>query len=169
MNVKMRSRQRGVGMTEVLIALLLLAIAVLGFVALQVRASTTGNEAFFRTQAMAIAKDLGERARLNLGELATYTTAGNWAGAIGDIEACEAADCATAGLAAYDIANVRNSAATLLPNGQVAMRPCAGSLLSCIFVSWDDTTPTIGNAATDCVTAAGRYRNGATCIMLEAY
>lgn len=167
--MNMRSRQHGVGMTEVLIALLLLAIAVLGFVALQVRASATGNEAFSRTQAMAIAKDAGERVRLNLGQLATYTTVGNWGGAVGDIEACEAADCAPADLAAYDIANIRSSAANLLPNGRVAMRPCAGSLLSCIFVSWDDTTPTVGNGDNDCVTAAGRYRNNATCVMLEAY
>ena len=41
----MMKRQTGVGLVEVLVALVLLSIAVLGFVALQIRAITASNEA----------------------------------------------------------------------------------------------------------------------------
>lgn len=163
-----RNVQKGVGLTEVMVALLLLSVAVLGFIGLQVRASTAGNEAFSRTQAMAIAQDLAERIRLNVGQIAVYTTAANW-GAAGNRTACETAACTPAALAAYDIANVTNSAATLLPGGQIRMQQCVGSQVNCIFVSWDDTTPTVGGGDKDCVTTAGRYRNNATCVMMEAY
>lgn len=163
-----RSTQRGVGLTEVMVALLLLSVAVLGFIGLQVRASTAGNEAFARTQAMAIAQDLGERIRLNVGQIGTYTAATSWGGAR-NIAACEVAACGPAALAQYDIDNVSNSAATMLPNGQIRMQQCAGSVGNCIYVSWDETTPTVGGGTNDCVTTAGRYRVGATCVMMEAY
>lgn len=164
--------QRGVGLTEVMVALLLLSVGVLGFVALQVRASTVGNESFARTQAMAIAQDMGERVRLNIGQIDYYTTAGNW-GMAGNLTACETADCSSLQLAQYDIDHVSNSAATLLPSGRVSMQQCGGatptSVFHCIYVSWDDTTPTMGAGDNDCATAAGRYRDGATCVMMEAY
>lgn len=163
-----RNVQKGVGLTEVMVALLLLSVAVLGFIGLQVRASGAGNEAFARTQAMAIAQDLAERVRLNIDQIAAYTTAANWASA-SNKTACETATCDAVALAQYDMANVKNSAATLLPAGQISMELCPGSQLNCIFVSWDDTTPTVGPADTDCVTSVGRYRNGATCVMMEAY
>lgn len=164
--------QLGVGMMEVLIALLLLAIGVMGFVGLQVRASTAGSEAFERTQAMAIAQDLAERVRLNMGQITFYTTATNWGGATA-LDACETKDCTPADLAKYDIDQVTNSAATLLPSGQIRMQEClgstAGNVFNCIYVSWNDTQPTVGDGATDCVTSKGRYRDGATCVMMEAY
>lgn len=167
--MSMRRVQTGVGLVEVMVALLLLSIAVLGFIALQVRASAAGSESFGRTQAMAIAQDLAERVRLNLGQIVVYTTAASWA-VDGDITACEGGkECGAAQLAQYDIDNVNNSAATMLPNGQVIMQQCVGSQVNCILVSWDDTTPTVGDGDADCVTTKGRYRDGATCIMMEAY
>ena len=87
-----RNVQKGVGLTEVMVALLLLSVAVLGFIGLQVRASGAGNEAFARTQAMAIAQDLAERVRLNIDQIAAYTTAANWASA-SNKTACETATC----------------------------------------------------------------------------
>lgn len=164
--------QRGMGLIEVLVALLLLAVAVMGFVALQVRASTAGTEGFERTQAMAIAQDLAERVRMNMGQITYYTTDANWE-ADPDATACEVANCDTAQLAQYDIDQVRNSTAMLLPNGQISMQQCVGSTVAatfnCIYVSWNDTTPTVGDGAADCVTEEGRYRDGATCVMMEAY
>lgn len=57
--------QKGAGMIEVLVALLLLAIGVLGFTALQLRAVEATNEALNRVQAMNIARDFAERIRIN--------------------------------------------------------------------------------------------------------
>ena len=53
--------QKGVGLLDILVALLLLAIAVLGFVALQLRAVEATAEGANRIQAMNIARDLAER------------------------------------------------------------------------------------------------------------
>jgi len=68
----MMKRQTGVGLVEVLVALVLLSIAVLGFVALQIRAITASNEATMNVQATNIARDLAERMRMNRDGLAGY-------------------------------------------------------------------------------------------------
>ena len=57
--------QKGVGLLDILVALLLLAIAVLGFVALQLRAVEATAEGANRIQAMNIARDLAEKMRIN--------------------------------------------------------------------------------------------------------
>lgn len=58
-----RKKNQGVGMVEVLVALTLLAIGVLGFTALQLRAVDATAEANNRIQAMNLARDLAERIR----------------------------------------------------------------------------------------------------------
>ena len=64
--------QYGVGMIEVLIALLLLAVGVMGFTALQLKAVDATDEAMSKIEAMNIARDVAERIRVNRGGLATY-------------------------------------------------------------------------------------------------
>ena len=66
--------QKGVGLVEVLVALVLLSIAVLGFVALQIRAVAATNEATMNVQATNIARDLAERMRINRAGLRGYYT-----------------------------------------------------------------------------------------------
>ena len=64
--MNMKSKQNGVGLIEVLVALVLLAIGVLGFSLLQLRAIDAAQEATERTMAMSLARDLAERMRINL-------------------------------------------------------------------------------------------------------
>ena len=64
--------QYGVGMIEVLIALLLLAVGVMGFTALQLKAVDATDEAMSKIEAINIARDVAERIRVNRGGLATY-------------------------------------------------------------------------------------------------
>jgi len=52
--------QYGVGLIEVLVALLLLSIAVLGFSALQVRAISATDESLVRTKSLTIVRNLAE-------------------------------------------------------------------------------------------------------------
>ncbi|EYS16109.1 type IV pilus modification protein PilV [Acinetobacter baumannii 25569_7] len=68
----MITSQKGAGLMEVLVALLLLSIAVLGFVALQVRAIAASTEAGQNIQAINIARDLAERMRVNRTGLNSY-------------------------------------------------------------------------------------------------
>ncbi|ENW26250.1 type IV pilus modification protein PilV [Acinetobacter lwoffii NCTC 5866 = CIP 64.10 = NIPH 512] len=57
--------QQGVGLVEVLVALILLSIGVLGFSMLQIRAMDASLDASKRIQAMNLARDLSERMRAN--------------------------------------------------------------------------------------------------------
>ena len=67
-----KTAQKGVGLVEVLVALLILALGVLGFAALQLRALDAAQEATEQTIAMNTARDLAERMRVNRAALATY-------------------------------------------------------------------------------------------------
>ena len=55
--MKLAGPQRGVGIVEVMVALLLLAIGVLGFTALQLRAVSASMEAGNQVAALNIARD----------------------------------------------------------------------------------------------------------------
>ena len=72
------TRQRGVGMMEVLVALLVLSIGVLGYAGLQLRALDSTDETYMRSQAMAIAQDAVERMMANPGASSVYETETNW-------------------------------------------------------------------------------------------
>jgi type IV pilus assembly protein PilV len=123
--------QMGVGLMEVLVALLLLSIAVLGFIALQVKAISASEEAGHNVQAMNLARDLSERMRMNRDGLANYK-AGNPA-------ECETVYCTPAQLAVYDYMQVLNRA-----NEQgmdLAILDCQGVNRKCIYVAWGDTIP----------------------------
>lgn len=85
-------RNRGAGLIEVLLALLLVAIATLGLAALQLSARQLGHQASQRSQAVALAADLLERMRANPSVLPRYAVAAT--GAASGIELAEPAlDC----------------------------------------------------------------------------
>ncbi|MCU7226027.1 type IV pilus modification protein PilV, partial [Acinetobacter bohemicus] len=67
------NHQQGVGLMEVLIALLILAIGVMGFIALQYRAVEATIESGSRIQAINLGRDLAERMRVNRGAENVYT------------------------------------------------------------------------------------------------
>jgi len=160
--------QRGVGLVEVMVAMLLLGVAVIGFAALQVRAVDSTHDAYYRTQGMALAQEMAERIRANGSDasLAIYR-AGNAGGVSATF--CFTNNCTPTQLAQFDLASIRSLAQTTLPNGQLGIVPCPGGANMCLLVSWNNTTPTAGSAATDCITSAGSYVLNAECMMMEVY
>jgi type IV pilus assembly protein PilV len=142
-----KNRQRGVGMVEVLIALLVMSVGLLGYAGLQLRALNSTEEAHYRTQAMAIAQDLAERIAANPQSMAEYLSGGNWgqltpaAGKPNGWDVCLTADCSADQMAASDIFQISWQAALLLPGGQAAAADCDASAAVCVTVSWNDTTP----------------------------
>jgi type IV pilus assembly protein PilV len=158
--MKTKYNQLGMGMTEVLVAMLLLGIGVIGFAALQVKALSASHDSAFRTQASSIAKDVLERMHVNPTASAIYTNNSLWDAPTVNRDACEIASCnTTTALANYDIADIANMAQTTLPSGRVNVRACEGGRSNiCVYVSWNATTPTVGPSSPNCVvTGTGLY------------
>lgn len=158
----MTNMQKGVGLMEVLVALVLLSIAVLGFVALQVRAVAASNEASMNIQATNIARDLGERIRMNRSGAEGYE----------DMESpptkCSNAFCTPNEMAQYDYAQVKTRATNL--GMSMNILNCQGSTLvrKCIYIAWENTTATNGEGHPNCTNGAAYVAN-AKCIIMEVY
>ncbi|AXY58927.1 MULTISPECIES: type IV pilus modification protein PilV [Acinetobacter] len=171
----MRSYQQGVGLIEVLVALVLLGIAVLGFTALQLRALAASHEAGRNIQAMNIARDLSERIRVNRDGLADYkklvapSVPKNCASGTGS-QFCTAKE-----MAEYDYARVAEKATNL--GMEIGILDCQGTASlerKCIYVAWEGTTPSNGADPADgsvnmnCTNGAA-YVPEAKCIFVEVY
>lgn len=103
--------QNGFSLLEVLIALLILAVGVLGAVPMQTQALRFSASAADRTQASFIAYDLLDRLRANPTELAHY--------AISVGAGCRAdAAPAAASILATDLADFTHAVSCLLPDGE---------------------------------------------------
>lgn len=158
----MINTQRGVGLMEVLVAIVLLSIAVLGFVALQVRAIAASNEASMNIQATNIARDLAERIRVNRDGMEAYAEAEE------EVVDCATEFCDADEMAEFDFAQVQTRAADF--GMDIAVLDCQGSTLrrQCVYVAWAGTTPTNGNGVTDCTNGTA-YAPNAKCIIMETY
>lgn len=161
--------QLGVGLVEVLVALLILAVGLLGFISLQYQAVEATNESTSRIQAINIARDLAERIRVNREGLATYiselTTAANQATYSRD---CSAMGCTVPQMADFDIAQVSQKARGL--GMSINLIDCQGNNdgRQCIYIAWNDTAPTNGTTAGDC-TSGTNYNPASTCLIMEVY
>lgn len=71
--------QKGIGLIEVLVALMLLAIAVLGFTAMQMTAVKATDESLMRTRALTVLRGAAEMMRANIDGIPAFKTAINTA------------------------------------------------------------------------------------------
>lgn len=162
------SQQIGVGLVEVLVAVLLLSVAVLGFSALQMRAISATDESLIRTQALSTIRGLAENMRANSQQIATYQATINDASKTR--ESCT--DCSAEQIA---INESKDAFDKLYSYGiNVKMVTCPGtanfSEVKCIIAAWGDTIAamdaTNGNA---CADARGIYKSGSNCVIVETY
>ena len=195
--MRTKSTQTGVGLIEVMVALLLLAVAILGYSALQGRAIKATNESFERSQSLVMMRNIAEKIHANPSAIATYaaqlnveavpTAPGNQCGLNG---VAVTTLCTPAQLAEAESYKVRSDLQNY--DFQIQMHPCPNTggtgataatnimFSYCLISAWDDTTPTIGtDEETDCLTAqvvdaedvvkqaGGSYHSKATCMMME--
>jgi type IV pilus assembly protein PilV len=140
------ARQSGVSMVEILVALLVISIGALGYAGLQLRALADSEQAFQRSQAMAIAQDAAERIAVNKPAEAAYVDSDNWPTGVqfskpANWNACVTAACDADAMAQWDINQLAWMAADLLPGGRMDVVDCAGSQLLCVRVAWNQRTP----------------------------
>ena len=191
--------QRGVGLMEVMVAALILAIAVLGYIALQYRSLDAANEAYYRTQAMSLARDLAERIRANQFAQQTYVTELTYQEDSGTPAETDAEDTPeqAASESASEASETTEGADTSLVCDKenictkqqfakfdvseiqskaqqigmtIAMQKCSGVNRQCIYIAWDNTLPKDGSSTTQTYcTSGGTYTDGSRCIVMEAY
>lgn len=120
-------KQSGISMIEVLIAMLVLTIGLLGMAALQAQATKFNHSAYLRTQATNLAYDIGDRIRANQDQ----ALSGNYDH---DLE-----DSKPSGnnISDQDLAQWLTAIENALPSGRGAIIR-NGSTIT-IQVQWDDT------------------------------
>lgn len=159
------NKQQGFGMVEIIVSMLVLGIAVIGFAALQIRALDVTGEAMFRTQAMSLAQDLAERMTINPDGAATYRD--NWdTGAMSNYK-CETENCTPAEMAQYDMKTINELVKASLPEGQITLLQCIGHNNYCVYVSWNKTQPDADGTETSCSNSDDTFVSGADCVKLE--
>lgn len=172
------STQKGVGLIEVLVALILLAIAVLGYVALQTKAISASHEAILKTQAQSVMKGLAENIRTNNASRLLYMNAVNhFLSSSAKPKDCETLECTSAELANFDAYSAKKYATTFGLNIGIAdcpgMKSGSTFIRQCIFSSWGDTALTASSGVLDyskCMSAStGAYVAKANCLMMEMY
>ncbi len=169
----MWKNQQGMSLIEVLVALLVLGIGVMGYAALQLNAVRMSDDTYARSQAVAVAQNLIERMRANVSEASgTYLTAGQWTGGLpaSYSDACFKATvssndiCTPAQMAAQDIQQVRLMARDSLPNGVVSAASC--DEVTCVTVAWNQTTA--ANCDQDKINeTTGDRDEDSSCVVLE--
>lgn len=176
--------QRGMGMVEVLVAMLLLAIGVLGYAALQVRAVEATGDALNRSQAMLVLRGLAEQMRVNPTGQATYPaqvrlytatppSATAPVNCFNSAVMCSPTDMAR--FDAYKSAVAANDIGVSLGMTQCPGVGAAPVKRQCLFAAWGGTTlanvgATLSAASsTDCMDVTGIYQPQARCLMMEAY
>jgi|SRR5690554_1625026 len=121
-------KQNGYGLIEVLVAVLVLAVGLLGLAGLQTQSLRFNNEAYFRTQATLLAMDMADRLRSNLETARTspgsYTFSKTEA-IPSSSKDCSANPCSPSELAQYDFKLWKERALSVLPGAEVSLTPDA--------------------------------------------
>lgn len=111
-------RQFGVGLIEVLVALLVVSVGLLGFAALQTANLNVGDTAWSRSSATVYAGDLIDRARINRVQFESGGYDIAFGASPGTPIDCRAAACTPAQLRVYDLNQWLDTLSANLPDGQ---------------------------------------------------
>lgn len=164
--------QKGVGLMEVIISVLVLGLAVLGFIALQYRSLELASEALKKVEAVNLASNLAERMYINR---TAYINAKGLISA-GDSAACMSSkdkviSCSPANFAAKDIADVQAIAVEKNMRINVFTCPDTKNSRNCIYVAWDETQAIQGDAKDGACTSKDNfsYLPDAKCVVVETF
>ncbi len=106
-------KKNGFTLLEVLIAMVVLAIGLLGLAGIQAIGLRNNQSAYHRSQATQLAYDMADRMRVNRVAL----TNGEYNNGAATANDCEANSCTPAQMAGYDIAQWNTALADQLPGG----------------------------------------------------
>ena len=124
--------QRGVGLIEVLVTVLILATSLIALAALQTRSLQFNQGAYMRSQANIFAYDILDRIRINRNNIANYN--------VGLAPFNLTAAPVTAPLAAADLDQWRRAIATALPDGEGAVACNNVTSICTLTIRWTELT-----------------------------
>jgi len=183
--------QDGIGLVEVVVALLLLAVAVLGFSALNMVSVKATDDSVLIANANTLMRGLSEDLRLNPSSISIYQK--NIQGVLGNVSStkdycaavkdyktisvkrnCDSGSCTGVELSNYNSWRAMKQACN---NGVLLnMITCPGTdnkqLRQCIIASWNGTDPVFGTSSDSskaCANASGIYHAGSDCLIMESY
>lgn len=186
-----RLSQKGVGLIEVMVALLLLAVAVLGFSALNMVAINATDNSVVRVKSTTIIRSISEDLRLNPNSIPIYqaniqqvlgsvSAAKNYCQATAAFkttkveENCDSVTCTETEVANYDSWRMMQQACDneVLLN----MVDCPGTankqVRQCVIISWGDTKPVLSDTTSNnkpCTNLSGTYYSDSECLIMESY
>lgn len=141
--MKHNQQQAGFSLLEVMIAIVIIGVGVLGIAALQTTSSVMTESSVHRGQAAALATEIVERMRVNLAE----AKAGNY-----DISVLPtltrncigpSRDCSTSELKEHDLRVWSDRVAALLPSGNATISSSADNGIDPVDITvtlqWDDS------------------------------
>lgn len=170
------NQQKGVGLIEVLVALLILAVAILGFSAMQMSAVRTTDESVMRSRAMTVMRSGAEVMRSNPEGILPFRTRlnalQNTTAKVDVSTKCIANNgCNPTQLAQRDAEALHNYA--LENEVRINLLQCPGmtgnQIKQCMIASWGETTATFGSGGNHCAATNGTIQAKANCFVVEVY
>lgn len=128
-------KQSGFTLLEILVAMLVLAIGLLGLAGLMTSSMRNNLSASHRTQATWAAYDIVDRMRANRAN----AVAGGYVTAMAAAATCSPAATSTTATPAQDIAAWKNQLACVLPAGNGSIAINTGTRVATIVVQWNDS------------------------------
>lgn len=119
------SNQRGAGLIEVMVTVLILSTSLLGLAALQNRSLQYNHSAYLRSQANIFAYDLLDRIRINRANIGSYS-----------LDLDDSAPTGTS-LVQTDLREWRTNIASALPDGKGAIS-CTTARLCTVTIQWSE-------------------------------
>lgn len=131
--------ERGTNLIEVMVAVAILSIGLLGLAMLQLQGLKNNTDAYLRTQATFLANEFIERLRVNASVAANYTGTAPTA----PTKDCQIARCTKIETADFDLywftqaLNIATSPETGLPGGSYTLDPVTGNKYM-LTISWTE-------------------------------
>jgi type IV pilus assembly protein PilV len=142
------NKQQGFTLLEVLIALLVLSIGLLGLAALQTTGLRSNEMASMRTTSTMLTYDISDRMRANPQGTVDSDYVIDSGPVTGTVPDCTSTDCTTAQMATFDLSQWKTAVAQL-PGGLGDITQTAGPpLVHTITVRWDENRT--GASGLDC-------------------
>ncbi|MFZ7318563.1 type IV pilus modification protein PilV [Comamonas jiangduensis] len=162
--------QRGVTLIESLVAIIIMALGILGILGMQMRTLNNTQTSLYRTQAIRLIEDLSERMATNpnaLLNLSNYVS--DWDDDVAADKNCSSVTCTNSEIAAYDLEQWKTAVQDNLPTGQANIFLAPGETVNAnrrqlgVMIAWRENELAQDDDYKDPINAASGSGQNASC------